>query len=194
MEGGGAIPHRLLECVNSSNRVFQLKEERAMRTNFTRAFVIGAVALAFVVTNAVAGGPYGKAPIFPLAKKEGFNTLTKAVQAVGLQKTLTVDGPFTVFAPTDEAFAALPPGTLEFLLENPEQLKQILLYHVVEGEVPAAVVVGLTSATTLNGADISISVNGGVVLNGDTNVILTDVFAKNGVIHVIDKVLLPPGM
>jgi len=165
-----------------------------MRGTITRTLTIAAVLMAFVGTNALADGHGGKTPIFPLAKKEGLTILAKAVQAAKLQKTLTVDGPFTVFAPTNEAFEALPPGTLEYLLENPEELKQILLYHVVAGEVTAADVVGLTSATTLNGADIMISVMGGVVLNGDTNVILTDVFAKNGVVHVIDKVLLPPGM
>ncbi len=122
-----------------------------------------------------------------------FNTLVAAVQAAGLVETLQGDGPFTVFAPTDEAFAALPEGTLEGLLEDPEALAEILTYHVVSGEVLAADVVGLSAATSVQGGDISIEVvDGGVVLNGSANVVTTDVMASNGVIHVIDQVILPP--
>ena len=121
-----------------------------------------------------------------------FETLLAAAQAAGLVDTLTGDGPFTVFAPTDEAFAALPEGTVEALLEDPEALADILLYHVVSGEVLAADVVGLDSATTVQGSDIAITVvDGGVVLNGSANVITTDVDASNGVIHIIDQVILP---
>lgn len=129
-------------------------------------------------------------PIFPLAKKAGFNTLTKAIEVTGLQKTLTADGPFTVFAPTDEAFAALPEGTLEALLKDPESLKNVLLYHVVAGTVLAADVVKLDSATTLLGQSVTIDASNGVKIN-NANVIKTDVMAKNGVIHVIDAVLVP---
>jgi uncharacterized surface protein with fasciclin (FAS1) repeats len=144
-------------------------------------------------TVSVAGGPKeGAQPIFPLAKKAGFNTLTAAIQAAGLQGTLTSGGPFTVFAPTDEAFAKLPAGTVESLLANPEALKAILLYHVVEGEVPASTVVTLTEAETLNGAKVTIDTTSGVVLNGNSTVTQTDIKAKNGIIHVIDTVLLPP--
>ena len=122
-----------------------------------------------------------------------FNTLVAAVQAAGLVETLQGEGPFTVFAPTDEAFAALPEGTLESLLEDPEALAEILTYHVVSGEVLAADVVGLDAATTVQGSDISIEVvDGGVVLNGSSNVVATDVKASNGVVHVIDAVILPP--
>ncbi len=122
-----------------------------------------------------------------------FSTLLAAAEAAGLVDTLNGDGPFTVFAPTDEAFAALPEGTLESLLEDTEALSQILLYHVVSGEVKAADVVGLDSATTVQGEDISIAVDGEtVVLNGSANVLTTDVAASNGVIHIIDAVLLPP--
>ncbi|MDJ0665227.1 MAG: fasciclin domain-containing protein [Acidimicrobiia bacterium] len=122
-----------------------------------------------------------------------FNTLVAAVQAAGLVETLQGEGPFTVFAPTDEAFAALPEGTLESLLEDPEALAEILTYHVVSGEVLAADVVGLDAATTVQGSDISIEVvDGGVVLNGSSNVVATDVLASNGVVHVIDAVILPP--
>jgi uncharacterized surface protein with fasciclin (FAS1) repeats len=136
-------------------------------------------------------GPDGKIPIFPLAQKAGLRTLATALQATKLQKTLTTDGPFTVFAPTEEAFAALDPGTLEYLLANPDELTKILLYHVVAGEFKAADVVTLPGATTLNGADVTITVNGGVKVN-DADVIKTDILAKNGVVHLINKVLLPP--
>ena len=122
-----------------------------------------------------------------------FNTLVAAVQAAGLVETLSGDGPFTVFAPTDAAFAALAEGTLDSLLADPAALAEILTYHVVAGSVLAADVVGLDSATTVQGGDIMIEVvDGGVVLNGTANVIATDVMASNGVVHVIDQVILPP--
>lgn len=131
--------------------------------------------------------------IVDVAVDNDFTTLVAAVQAAGLVDTLEGDGPFTVFAPTDEAFAALPEGTLDSLLEDPEALAEILTYHVVSGEVFAADVVGLESATTVQGDDIAIEVvDGGVVLNGSANVVATDVEASNGVVHVIDQVLLPP--
>ena len=122
-----------------------------------------------------------------------FETLVAALSAAGLVETLSNAGSFTVFAPTDEAFAALPAGTIEALLADPQgALTDILLYHVVSGEVPAAEVVTLDSATTLNGADITITVeNGTVLLNGVVQVIITDIMASNGVVHVIDAVLLP---
>lgn len=132
--------------------------------------------------------------IVDVAVANEFNTLVAAVQAAGLVETLQGEGPFTVFAPTDEAFAALPEGTLESLLEDPEALAAILTYHVVSGSVLAADVVGLDSATSVQGEDISIEVvDGGVVLNGSANVVATDVMASNGVVHVIDAVILPPG-
>jgi uncharacterized surface protein with fasciclin (FAS1) repeats len=122
-----------------------------------------------------------------------FSTLVTAVQAAGLEDTLRGEGPFTVFAPTDAAFAALPAGTLEALLADPDALADILLYHVVSGEVLAEDVVGLDSATAANGSAISIEVvDGTVVLNGSANVTATDIMATNGVIHVIDAVILPP--
>lgn len=122
-----------------------------------------------------------------------FMTLLAAAEAAGLVDTLNGAGPFTVFAPTDEAFAALPEGTVEGLLEDPAALSEILLYHVVSGEVLAADVVGLTSATSVQGSDIAITVDGGTVtLNGSSNVVTTDIDASNGVIHVIDAVILPP--
>ena len=122
-----------------------------------------------------------------------FKTLLAAVKAAGLVETLQGKGPFTVFAPTDAAFAALPTGTLDGLLKDPAALKKILLYHVVSGSVTADKVVGLTSATSVEGSPIAISVKDGTVyLNDSAKVITPDVMASNGVIHVIDKVLLPP--
>ena len=122
-----------------------------------------------------------------------FKTLLEAATAAGLVDTLKGAGPFTVFAPTDEAFAALPAGTLEGLLKDPEALKKILLYHVVSGKVTADQVVGLTSADTVEGQPISIAVKDGTVyLNDTVKVVTTDIETSNGVIHVIDGVLLPP--
>ena len=134
--------------------------------------------------------------IVDIAVADGrFNTLVAAVTAADLVETLNGEGPFTVFAPTDDAFAALPAGTLDSLLlpENKQQLTDILLYHVVSGKVMASDVVGLTSATTVLGKDITITVkDGSVFLNDTVQVIITDIEASNGVIHVIDAVLLPP--
>ena len=124
-----------------------------------------------------------------------FNTLVAAVQAAELEDTLRGPGPFTVFAPTDEAFAALPEGTVESLLlpENRAQLVTILTYHVVSGDVRAAQVVTMDSAATLQGESVSISTEDGSVRINESNVIQADVAATNGVIHVIDAVLMPPG-
>jgi len=122
-----------------------------------------------------------------------FTTLVAAVQAAKLDGALSGPGPFTVFAPTDDAFKNLPPGTVESLLKQPEgQLKQILLYHVVDGKVMAADVVKLSSAKTLQGSNVNITVTNSVVKINDATVKITDIQTKNGVIHVIDKVLLPP--
>ena len=124
-----------------------------------------------------------------------FTTLVAAVQAAGLAETLSGEGPFTVFAPTDDAFAALPEGTLDsFLLpENKQQLTDILLYHVVPGKVMASDVVGLSSASTVLGQDVTVTVqDGSVFLNENVQIIITDIETSNGVIHVLDAVLLPP--
>ena len=122
-----------------------------------------------------------------------FKTLATALQAAGLADTLKGKGPFTVFAPTDEAFRKLPAGTVESLLkpENRDKLKAILLYHVVSGDVTAAQVMKLSSAKTVNGQDVKITVNDGTVMVDDAKVVKADVLASNGVIHVIDTVLLP---
>ena len=123
-----------------------------------------------------------------------FNTLVAAVKAAGLVETLKGPGPFTVFAPTDEAFAKLPKGTLDDLLkpENKAKLAGILTYHVVPGKVMAADVVKLKKAKTVQGSDIMITVKDGKVMVDKANVVKTDVMASNGVIHVIDAVMMPP--
>ena len=126
-----------------------------------------------------------------------FTSLVAAVEAAGLVETLQGDGPYTVFAPTDEAFSAALEDlglTADELLADTETLASILTYHVVEGEVPAADVVGLDgqAVPTVNGADVEITVDGETVMVNDATVTTTDIFATNGVIHVIDSVLLPP--
>lgn len=143
--------------------------------------------------------PSGTAPamakdIVQTATEAGsFKTLLTAAKAAGLVETLQGKGPFTVFAPTDAAFAALPAGTLEGLLADKEALKKVLLYHVVQGAVTSDKVVGLTSAASVEGSPIAISVKDGTVyLNDSAKVVTPDVMASNGVIHVIDTVILPP--
>ena len=123
-----------------------------------------------------------------------FQTLAAALEAAGLVETLKGEGPFTVFAPTDDAFAKLPEGTVDNLLkpENKDQLTAVLTYHVVPGAVMAADVVKISEAETVNGADIDVAVNDGTVMINDAKVTAADVAASNGVIHVIDTVLLPP--
>jgi len=164
----------------------------------TRTALVSALCLTLVAGNALAGSCNSKTAhsheakesLYGLASEGGFKTLTAAIQAAGLQETLTEKGPFTVFAPTDEAFAKLPEGTVEALLEDPEALKEVLLYHVVSGTVLAEDVVKLESAETLNGQKVAIHTEDGVKIN-DANVIKTDIMAENGTIHVIDTVLIP---
>jgi uncharacterized surface protein with fasciclin (FAS1) repeats len=119
-----------------------------------------------------------------------FSTLVAAVKAANLVDTLKGKGPFTVFAPTDEAFAKLPAGTVEALLKDVPKLKKILTYHVVSGKVMAADVTKLKSATTVEGSDVKIDASSGVKIN-DSTVTTPDVAADNGVIHIIDTVLIP---
>jgi uncharacterized surface protein with fasciclin (FAS1) repeats len=120
-----------------------------------------------------------------------FKTLAAALEAAGLVETLQGPGPFTVFAPTDEAFAKLPEGTVEALLADKEKLTAILTYHVVAGKVKAKDVVNLSEATTVQGSPVKIKVVDGQVMINDAKVIATDVRASNGIIHVIDTVLIP---
>jgi uncharacterized surface protein with fasciclin (FAS1) repeats len=144
-----------------------------------QAYDTKAKASADIVDTAVAAG--------------SFNTLAAALKAAGLVETLKGPGPFTVFAPTDAAFAKLPAGTVESLLkpENKAKLAGILTYHVVPGKVMAADVVKLTEAKTVNGQSVAIVVKDGKVTVDGANVVKTDVVASNGVIHVIDSVILP---
>jgi uncharacterized surface protein with fasciclin (FAS1) repeats len=127
------------------------------------------------------------------AGNDSFKTLVAAIQAAGLVETLSGKGPFTVFAPTDKAFEALPKGTVENLLkpENKAQLQKVLTYHVVAGEVTSKMIKP-GNVKTVQGSSVKISVNGDKVMVGPANVIAVDVDASNGVIHVIDQVLLPP--
>jgi len=151
-----------------------------------RKTLLTSTALAFLAAPALADD------IVDVAVANGsFTTLVAAVQAAGLVDALKGDGPFTVFAPTDEAFAALPEGTVEALLNDIPTLTAILTYHVVPGAVMSTDLSDGMTATTLNGADITISLDGGVSGNG-ANVIAAEVAASNGVFHVIDAVILPP--
>jgi uncharacterized surface protein with fasciclin (FAS1) repeats len=120
-----------------------------------------------------------------------FTTLVKALQEAGLVETLKGPGPFTVFAPTDEAFAKLPAGTVEGLLADKAKLTAVLTYHVVSGSVSAADVSGMTTAKTVEGSDLKVDASSGVKIN-DATVIKADIKTSNGIIHVIDTVLLPP--
>jgi uncharacterized surface protein with fasciclin (FAS1) repeats len=153
--------------------------------SLTSAAVIASSSVAFadghskdIVDTAVGAGSFG--------------TLVAAVQAAGLVETLKGDGPFTVFAPTDEAFAALPEGTVADLLkpENKDKLVSILTYHVVAGKVMSGDLSNGMMAATVNGSDVKIMTEGGVTVNG-ANVVSADIEASNGVIHVIDAVILP---
>jgi len=149
-----------------------------------------AVALSLSVVPAVHAEP--KADIVDTAVAAGsFKTLAKALTEAGLIETLKSKGPFTVFAPTDEAFAKLPKGTVDALLKDKKKLTAILTYHVVPGAVRAADAAKLTTAKTVNGQSIKISAKDGVVMINDAKVIQADIETANGVIHVIDKVILP---
>jgi uncharacterized surface protein with fasciclin (FAS1) repeats len=155
--------------------------------------VLLAVGLMLPGCNGANGHHQPKHDIVDTAVASHFNTLATALTAAGLVDTLKGPGPFTVFAPTDEAFAKLPEGTLDTLLkpENKAQLVSILTYHVVSGKVMAADVVKLTEAKTVNGQSVAITVDHGTVKVNNATVTQTDVEASNGVIHVIDTVLLP---
>ena len=167
-----------------------------------KSFLAAGAALSLFATPVLAGD-HGdkkktmaeKADIVDTAVAAGsFNTLVAAVQAAGLEATLRSEGPFTVFAPTDEAFAALPEGTVANLLkpENKDDLVSILTYHVVPGKTKSKSLVGKTlSVATVNGADVAIDGTDGVKVNG-ADVIQADIWTSNGVIHVINAVILPP--
>ncbi|UQN10064.1 fasciclin domain-containing protein [Deinococcus sp. QL22] len=156
--------------------------------------IFALTALMFV-TPALAGGgsavPSGNTIAAIVSNDPNFSTLLTAVQAAGLASTLSGAGPFTVFAPTNAAFAKVPQDQLNALLNDPAALRALLLYHVVPGRVTAAQVVTLNSAKTVNGANVTIAVNGGTVTINDSTVTATDIRASNGIIHVIDTVLMP---
>ena len=158
------------------------------------AVVVAACGSAATPTPAPSPTPAPMGDIVEVATEAAaFTTLLAAADAAGLVDTLKGEGPYTLFAPNDDAFAALPEGTLESLLADPEALKAILLYHVVEGTVTSDQVVELTEATSVEGSTIAISVvDDTVTLNGTAKVVTADVMASNGVIHVIDAVILPP--
>lgn len=167
-----------------------------MKRRFALKATIAAAALGFVA--ACAQQEEGSDIVDIAASNGNFNTLVAAVQAAGLEDTLRSEGPFTVFAPTDAAFAALPAGTVESLLlpENKDTLVSILTYHVLPGAVAAADVLGTKqNVATVNGQTVLVDGTGGkygaAVRVNDANVTAADILATNGVIHVIDKVLLP---
>ena len=154
-----------------------------------RRTFIALTTTAALATSAFAGG-HSKDIVDTAVEAGTFTTLVAAVEAAGLVDVLKGEGPFTVFAPTDEAFAALPEGTVEGLLADPEALAAILTYHVVAGKVMSTDLSNNMMATTVNGADVTIMTEGGVTVNG-ANVVAADIEASNGVIHVIDAVILP---
>ena len=160
------------------------------RTRFSIAAVL---AITLAASGALIAAPTASdQTIVEIAVENGnFQTLVAAVQAAGLAETLSGEGPFTVFAPTDEAFAKLPEGTVEALLNDTDKLAAILTYHVVAGKVMASDVVNLSSAKTVNGQDVSIKVVDGKVMIDNATVVITDIEGSNGVIHVIDTVILP---
>lgn len=153
----------------------------------------GLAVAALVLTTGSVARAQGQDIVATAVAAGQFKTLTAALQAAGLVETLKGAGPFTVFAPTDEAFAKLPKGTVEDLLkpENKAKLTAILTYHVVPGKVMAADVVKVTSAKTVQGGALAVSAAGGTVTVDGARVVKTDIAASNGVIHVIDSVVLP---
>ena len=157
--------------------------------------IVLAVACALIGARAATAGcgTCDKTVVENAANNESFSTLVAAVKAAGLAETLSGSGPFTVFAPTNAAFEKLPAGTVEKLLkpENKDQLVKVLTYHVVPGKVMAKDVVKLSKAKTVEGSEVAIAFNGDVVTVDNAKVIKTDVNSSNGVIHVIDTVILP---
>jgi len=160
---------------------------------FAKKLMVGAAVAALVLSMGSTGRAQGKDIVDTAVGAGQFKTLAAALGAAGLVETLKGAGPFTVFAPTDAAFAKLPAGTVEMLLkpENKAKLTAILTYHVVAGKVMAADVVKVTSAKTVQGGAVAVKVTGGKVTIDAANVVTTDIAASNGVIHVIDTVLMP---
>jgi uncharacterized surface protein with fasciclin (FAS1) repeats len=168
-------------------------DDDLMKRFMTAVAVIGALVVAPKISLAQAAMMAEKDIVETAVGAGTFNTLARALTAAGLIETLKGPGPFTVFAPTDAAFAKIPPAALNALLADKAKLTAVLTYHVVPGTVMAAQVVGLREAATVQGGKVNIAVvNGKVMLNTGTTVTATDIKAKNGVIHVIDTVLMPP--
>ena len=168
------------------------KDAMNLKAKITSLMWVGALAIGMTVLQVGAADHHNNKDLVDTAVAAGsFKTLATALEATGLVETLKGNGPFTVFAPTDDAFAKLPAGTLEALLKDTQKLKSILLYHVVAGKVMAKDVVKLKSAKTVQGTSAKVTVEGGKVMIDNANVVSTDIIASNGVIHVIDSVILP---
>jgi uncharacterized surface protein with fasciclin (FAS1) repeats len=180
---------------------FRLQQTEELRTEIpiqkgktmTKYFRTGAVMASLLITTAAFAASPANDIVDTAISAGSFNTLVAAVKAAGLADTLKGAGPFTVFAPTDEAFAKLPAGTVEELLkpENKSKLQAILTYHVVPGNVMAKDVVKLSKAKTVNGQALTVKTEAGAVIVDGAKVVKTDIGCSNGVIHVIDSVVLP---
>ena len=159
-------------------------------SNLKRNAIAATAAAALLITGTTLAGGHGKDIVDTAAGAGSFDTLVTAVQTAGLVETLKGEGPYTVFAPNDEAFAKIPPADLQALLDDKEKLTAVLTYHVVPGKVMAKDVMTLSEATTVQGQPVMIDTSSGVTVDG-AKVIETDIMASNGVIHVIDTVIFP---
>ena len=163
-----------------------------MFRSITRIAAVAAIGVALVAPRAAQAQEQAQDIVETAVAAGQFTTLAKALGEAGLVETLKGTGPFTVFAPTDAAFAKLPAGALEGLLADKAKLRAVLLYHVVPGRVMAADVLKMSSVKTVGGPSARIMLHGGAPMIGDASIVKTDVAASNGVIHVIDTVLMPP--
>ena len=163
-----------------------------MFRSITRIAAVAAIGVALVAPRAAQAQEQAQDIVETAVAAGQFTTLAKALGEAGLVETLKGTGPFTVFAPTDAAFAKLPAGALEGLLADKAKLRAVLLYHVVPGRVMAADVLKMSSVKTVGGPSAKIMLHGGAPMIGDASIVKTDVAASNGVIHVIDTVLMPP--
>ncbi len=194
--GEMSVLSRVVYGLVGLSALYQALQWKAIQRRWGLAAAAAAALMLFTATPAVAqssNGTHGSDIVETAAAAGSFKTLVAAVQAAGLVETLKGSGPFTVFAPTDEAFAKLPAGTVEELLkpENRDRLRAILTYHVVPGRVPAAKVAGMRSASTVQGQSLDIRVRDGVPMVDNARILKTDIIASNGIIHVIDSVVLP---
>ena len=191
---GNSMTNEQRTLHNTTSLIHHTRRRNLMKT-LTSTLALGLLVFAIMTQASVFAHGHeeaSKKDIVTVAVEAGsFTTLAKALSAAGLIDALKGKGPFTVFAPTDAAFAKLPEGTLENLLKDKEALKNILLYHVVKGKVTAADVVKLKDAKTLSGKKVMITVTDGNVMINESNVSSVDIAAANGVIHVIDEVLIP---